>query len=222
MIAQMFYPSKTTDRLQLERQSRGGLSLPGLDPALVAAALGPRLTLLWGSTAPTRTLLALTALLATRGHSVRIFDGGNRFDGYFVARLIRRVTHRTHETLARVKLSRAFTCFQLADLIETTSVAPPAGTPATARAGSPLVVLDLLSTFYDESVPLRDAERLLRSTIGHLKRLAVAGPVIVGAREPQTLVKERWGLLDQLQAAADGAWMLRPPEEASVEQARLF
>ena len=83
-------------------------------------------------------------------------------------------------------------------------------------------MLDLLNTFYDESVPLRDAERLLTRVIAHLKRLAAIGPVIVGASEPQSLVKERWGLLDQLQVAADMAWMLRPPLEETATQPRLF
>ncbi len=83
-------------------------------------------------------------------------------------------------------------------------------------------MLDLLTTFYDESVPLRDSERLLAATITHLRRLAAAGPVIVGAREPQSLVKERWLLLDRLQAAADSAWLLRPPPPEPVLQPRLF
>jgi hypothetical protein len=108
-------------------------------------------------------------------------------------------------------LSRAFTCFQLAELIENAPAGP-----------EPLFVLDLLATFYDESVPLRDSERLLATTLTHLRRLAAAGPVIVGGREPQSLVKERWLLLDQLQAAADAAWMLRPPPAEAVLQPRLF
>ena len=85
-----------------------------------------------------------------------------------------------------------------------------------------LFVLDFLTTFYDESVPLRDTERLLGNTIAHLKRLAAGGPVIVGAREPRILVKERWTLLDQLQVAADVAWLLRSPEGRSTEQMSLF
>jgi hypothetical protein len=116
-----------------------------------------------------------------------------------------------HEALSRLRLSRAFTCFQLAELIE--------NAPATSE---PLFVLDLLATFYDESVPLRDSERLLGTTLTHLKRLAAVAPVIVGAHEPQTLVKDRWLLLDHLQTAADTAWMLRAPEPEPVLQPRLF
>jgi hypothetical protein len=99
----------------------------------------------------------------------------------------------------------------MADLIENTPVNP-----------EPLFLLDLLSTFYDESIPLRDTKRLLSITIAHLKRLASAGPVIVGAREPRALVKDRWTLLDQLQIASDTAWLLRSPESTEPVQPRLL
>lgn len=188
---------------------------------LEAISSQPGLSLLWGSQAPTRTLLAAATTLAADGLSVRLFDGGNSFDGYFVARLARRLAlipprrgapgPDPYDVLGRLRLSRAFTCFQLAELIETAPAGP-----------EPLFVLDLLATFYDESVPLRDSERLLATVLTHLRRLAAAGPVIVGAREPQTLVKERWLLLDQLQAVADAAWMLRPPAAEAVLQPRLF
>ncbi|HSB89102.1 MAG TPA: hypothetical protein VLD63_03635 [Anaerolineales bacterium] len=233
MTVSLALPS--TLALQVEHAGRGefdiGLRL-ALDPALLDAMRRPRLTLLWGTLAPTRTLLAGATSLVVGGTPVRLFDGGNAFDGYFVARLARRLARLIapdpaseplapdpvvfpregpHEALSRLRLSRAFTCFQLAELIENTPTSP-----------EPLFVLDLLATFYDESVPLRDGERLLATTLTHLKRLAAVAPVIVGAHEPQTLVKERWRLLDDLQAAADAAWMLRAPQEESVQQMRLF
>jgi len=249
----------------------------GMRSATLETLLQPRLSLFWGTQAPTRALLTAATTMAAGGLPVRLFDGGNSFDGYFVARLarqlalsvprpfsensvegrrafpdrassrlriaLRRASHRVgdpgggipqgtpeghrassrfaprrghpagdpYDTLDRMHLSRAFTCFQMAELIEN---APP--------GSEPLIVLELLATFYDESVPLRDSERLLATTLAHLRRLAAAGPVIVGAREPQTLVKERWLLLDQLQASADAAWMLRPPAPQSVLQPRLF
>ncbi len=222
--------------------------IPGLDPAILQAVHRPRLSLFWGTRAPTQTLLVMFTLLAARGETPRLFDGGNRFDGYFVARLARRLTPQPRAVLSRMRLSRAFTCFQLAELIENTPAEPPADRgrppaddgprpePVEGRyllrsegAGpggmgevSPLFVLDLLNTFYDESVPPRDVERLLARVIAQLKRLAALGPVIVGAGEPQSLVKERWVLLDQLQAAADLTWMLRPPQEETLAQPRLF
>ena len=217
--------------------------------ATLEALLQPRLSLFWGAQAPTRSLLTAATTIAAGGLSLRLFDGGNSFDGYFVARLARQlalaaahasatradplrdplqdalpgcseatkrdakraVKSDPYDILDRMHLSRAFTCFQLAELIETAPAGP-----------EPVFVLDLLATFYDESVPLRDSERLLATTLTHLRRLAAVGPVIVGGREPQSLVKERWLLLDQLQAAADAAWMLRPPPVEPALQPRLF
>lgn len=196
------------------------------NPLMLDRLLQPRLMLFWGAHTPTRTLLTALTALAAKNHPLRVFDGGNRFDGYFVARLARRFSHRSngngkranhggaidpHAVLSRIRLSRAFTCFQLAELIENT---PP--------GADPLFVLDLLATFYDESVPLRDTERLLLTTISHLKRLAAFGPVIVGAREPRSLVKDRWLLLDHLQLAADSAWLMRLPETTEPIQPRLI
>jgi hypothetical protein len=199
-----------------------GLPIPALDARLLDELVRPRLALFWGTQEPTRMLLAAATTLAARGLPLRLFDGGNRFDGYFVARLARRLSahpvqagalgvHGPQATLGRIHISRAFTCFQLAELIENAPAGP-----------EPLFVLDLLATFYDESVPLRDSERLLESSISHLKRLAAAGPVIVGARQPQSLVKERWTLLDRLETAADAAWMLRSPPVEEPLQPRLF
>ena len=196
--------------------------IPGLDPAILQAVHQPRLSLFWGTRAPAQTLLIMFTLLAARGETPRLFDGGNRFDGYFVARLARRLTPRPRVVLSRMRLSRAFTCFQLAELIENTPTEPQADRNGPPADSSPLFVLDLLNTFYDESVPPRDVERLLARVIAHLKRLAAVGPVIVGAGEPKSLVKERWGLLDQLQAAADLTWMLHPPQEETLAQPRLF
>jgi hypothetical protein len=226
------------------------------NPLMLERLLQPRLMLFWGAHTPTRTLLTALTALAAKNHPLRVFDGGNRFDGYFVARLARRFSHRSngngycanhggvnhggvnhggvnhggvnhggtntinpsvgdaidpHAVLSRIRLSRAFTCFQLAELIENT---PP--------GADPLFVLDLLATFYDESVPLRDTERLLLTTISHLKRLSAFGPVIVGAREPRSLVKDRWLLLDHLQIAADSAWLMRLPETTEPIQPRLI
>ena len=192
-------------------QTNGDLPAPGPESSTLDILRQPRLSLFWGANTPTRSLLTALTAMAVGGEALRVFDGGNRFDGYYVSRLARRLCSHPHAVLNRIRLSRAFTCFQLAELIKKTPAGP-----------EPLFVLDLLATFYDESVPLRDSERLLRTTIGHLKRLAAVGPVIVGAREPRVLVKDRWMLLDLLQTASDVAWLLRAPVEHGSAQLSLF
>ena len=187
------------------------LPVPELDPAMLAAAQEPRLSLFWGPRVPTRSLLAMYTLLAVRGERPVLLDGGNRFDGYFVARLARHLSPLPEAALDRMQLSRAFTCFQLAELI--------AACPARQ---APVFVLDLLDTFYDESVPIREIERLLGNVVHELKRLAEVGPVVVGAREPYTASSDRWRLLDTLQSAADSTWTLHLPVGETPEQPRLL
>ena len=87
------------------------LPLPAADPSLLDSLLQPRLALFWGANTPTRALLASLAVMAAQGHHVRVYDGGNRFDGYFITRLARRLSSDPHATLERIRLSRAFTCF---------------------------------------------------------------------------------------------------------------
>ena len=171
-------------------------SLPAesADPLLLERLLQPRLMLFWGAHTPTHTLLTALTTLAAQGHSLRIFDGGNRFDGYYVARLARQLRDRTtaidpYAVLSRIRLSRAFTCFQIAELIENTAPGP-----------DPLFVLDFLGTFYDESVPLRDSERLLLTCITRLlrpgdrrrARTAIAGKgTLDSARSPPAGCRQR-------------------------------
>ena len=51
--------------------------IPGLDPAILQAVHRPRLSLFWGTRAPAQTLLIMFTLLAARGETPRLFDGGH-------------------------------------------------------------------------------------------------------------------------------------------------
>jgi hypothetical protein len=71
-------------------------------------------------------------------------------------------------------------------------------------------VLDLLATFYDESVNLNESRRLLAGCIPHLQRLSQAAPVVVSAKPPAPISAERAVLAEALRGAASGAWQLEP------------
>ena len=141
-------------------------------------------------------MLELSARLALTG-SLRVLDGGNRFNVYPVARSVRRYTAELTAVLARIHVVRAFTCCQAAAIL--------AEMKADAR---PLLVIDLLATFYDESVRLEESQRLLLGCIAHLRRLSQAAPVVVSAKPPAAPLMERRVLLELLEEAADGAWRL--------------
>lgn len=162
--------------------------------------------LITGPSLATQLLLDLGARLACDG-PVRFLDGGNRFNAYLYNRLAaRRQHHDLTALLHRTRIARAFTCYQVLTLLAETPASP-----------APTLVLDLLSTFYDENVPLPEALRLLDACLVHLRRLSTLAPVAVSVRV-QTglrtalgpLQEDRTPLLDTLTAAAGRVWPFEP------------
>ncbi|MBN2385619.1 MAG: hypothetical protein JXB85_01265 [Anaerolineales bacterium] len=172
------------------------------------ATLEPRSSgwlLLVGPRSLNGDLLAAVARLGGRS-AVRVLDGGNRFNAYRVARAAR----GRAEVLERVTIARAFTCYQVLSLLE----GSPGGT-------EPFVILDLLNTFYDESVPPGERKRLLAACIPHLGRLARTAPGLVSVHPPAVPGRTASDLLDLLRGAAAEAFFARAaaPEP---EPRRLF
>jgi hypothetical protein len=158
--------------------------------------LSSRLMVLTAPHAASALMIELSARLSVAG-GLRVLDGGNRFNVYSVARAVRRCTSDLAGALTRIRLSRAFTCYQIAALL--------AKTPAD---GLPTLVIDLLATFYDDNVQLAESQRLLADCILHLKRLGQFAPVVVSAKPPSPLCVGKEVLADALQAAAGGSWQL--------------
>ena len=142
----------------------------------------------------------LVARLACRG-SVRLMDGGNRFDVYkcnlAVGQALGGRTAELPAVLERIRLSRAFTCYQLVALLK--------GTPAEPV---PTLVLDLLATFYDENVSAEESLRLLHECIAHLQRLNRQAPVATSIRPGPP--ESRPELLKAMLEASSQVWRLEP------------
>lgn len=139
---------------------------------------------------PREAMLTVTTRLALVG-SVCVLDAGNQFDAYQVARMARRHTVEMDQVLDRIKVARAFTCYQVVSLFEQVS-----------EAASAHIIFDLLATFYDENVSINESYRLLGIVTEHLKRLRGMTPVIIlGAYPPRR--NERVGLVQVLLNLAD-------------------
>ena len=136
---------------------------------------------------------------------VRVLDGGSRFNAHSVARAAR----GRPDILERITVSRAFTCYQVLSLLEST----PA-TPAT------FVVIDILHTFYDESVQAGERERLLRACIAELARLGRAASGLVSMYLPAIASTTAFELLDLLHAAATLSTVFIEKEPAPAKQPR--
>lgn len=154
-------------------------------------------------------LLDLAARLACHG-PLCVLDGGNRFNAYRLARALRRQTTEITPALARISLARAFTCYQMEALLA------QAALPAL-----PTLALDLLATFYDESVAFDERRWLLGRCAGHLRRLSRRAPVAVSAYPAGGDQAGQQELLDLLCETADQVWEMGSPVPPA-EPARLF
>jgi hypothetical protein len=157
-----------------------------------------QIALLFGNADLTRLALFGIARVAAEQRAVWVLDGGNSFDAYFVARLARGWGMAPEVVLSWIQLSRAFTCYQMSELI-TRRLGAAIGPSANAT----IACLDLLGTFYVEDVALADAIRLVRTVAAHLGDLAKCGNhILITAREPHAGLRERMVLLDLLKASA--------------------
>ncbi len=143
---------------------------PGRQTALsrYLAPLKPgRGILLWGG--QLRPLAAAAAAWgAARGAPVLLVDAANLADPYGLVREARTIGLAPREVLARVRVTRAFTCHQLVRLLR--EILPPFLSP-----GCLVLLLGPVSLFYDEQVPLPERRRLfqeLTQLLGRIKSQA--------------------------------------------------
>jgi hypothetical protein len=146
------------------------------------------------------SLMSMLAVLALRGRVI-VVDGGNCFDAYSLARALRRRTHQIQPALKAVQLSRAFTCYQMVAMLAELPV-----------DGTPVIVLDLLSTFLDENVNFSKRQRLLDSSLNLLRQISEGAPVAAWARAHPAAEGEYQQLLMPLLETAHDIWELQAPE----------
>lgn len=151
-------------------------------------------------------IATLTAELALWG-AVTVLDGGNRFAAYQTARMLRMRTANVATLAKRIFVRRAFTCYQMLTLLEST--------PALRQ---PYIVLDLLASFYDENVSTEEVSRLLDRCLVQLDRLRLEAPVVVSLGPPHP---ERLFLSERVCSQADQTVSIEVPYPV-IAQPALF
>jgi hypothetical protein len=160
-----------------------------------------------------RDVFDLVARLALLG-SLEVVDGGNTFDAYHVVAALRRQTADYSAALDRIRLARAFTCYQMAALL--------ADLESTPRPGVPLLALDFLSTFADQNVATAARRRLLKECLACLRRSSAQAPLGVWVRVRTVAPPEMEEFLARIQHAAGQVWRLDHLPPAVPLQLGLF
>jgi hypothetical protein len=146
--------------------------IPDISPHGWDLMIRPRHLLLVATAArETKKITELIAALARRG-PLHLVAGSEWLPAYGLANAIRQNTLEVKQALERVRLARAFTCYQVLDLL------------AEVRPDKdPLLVLNLLDNFYSPDIPLSVRLRVLNQCSGHLQRLSLSKPVAILIQE---------------------------------------
>ncbi len=154
------------------------------------------ITVIYGVSIPSELIFKPIAQLAGHGQFVFVIDGENSFQAYRIASFARTMRLPPQRTLEQVRVSRAFTCYQLTELVVKL-------TRMEIDQCAGIVCLGLLNTFYDEDVTLPEAQRLLQQVMASLKSLAEQWSILITVRPPNSSGQERRRLLAVLMEHAN-------------------
>ena len=133
----------------------------------------------------------LAGWMAGGGIDVIVLDGANGFDPYTVSSFARKTLISPERLLKKIRIARAFTCYQMATLVERLALllhregnALPGSFPSPFRSlpagrkgrkGAVGILLGPITTFLDEDVPEREIGPLFERTLQKMEGMAEEG-----------------------------------------------
>ena len=146
--------------------------------------------------------------LLGEGKRVLCLDGANRFDPLLIARLARQRGIATAEFNRRIRVARAFTCFQLTELL----VRVPRF--VETFAADALIVTALPDLYFDEDVRERDAAVAFRHALDALRALAPLPLGVAVFSDATSFQGPRRAMFTQLTGQATELWRFALDEES--------
>ena len=142
---------------------------------------------------------------------VQVIVGGNwiSFDG--LPLLLGERAGSYYEILDRISVSRAETCYQMLDTLQ-----------ALQPSSVPLIITDMLASFYDENLAEHQVKMLLQKCLERVKLLSHTAPLLIDA-DPDPA---RPQLLTMLESCAGTRFYFQAvsekPEAVQLDMAGLF
>jgi len=146
--------------------------------------------------------------MAGKGIDVILLDGANRFDPYMASSFARKAMIPPERLLKRIRIARAFTCYQMATLMgeRLVSLLRQEGA-AVPRQKLWVILLGPITTFFDEDVPEREVRPLFERSLKRVEEIAMEGipfflfqPSAVFENNPPTPPLVKRGLMDSKRA----------------------
>ena len=137
-------------------------------------AVQPKKVLFWGERMGGISSY-LAGWMAGGGIDVIVLDGANGFDPYRVSSFARKALIPPERLLKRIRIARAFTCYQMATLIEKLSTLFRPNEGGTPSSKPWAVLLGLITTFLDEDVSEREVRPLFERSLRRMEAMAEEG-----------------------------------------------
>jgi len=135
----------------------------------------PRKVLFWGDGAGGVSSY-VAGWMAGRGIDVILLDGANRFNPYVVSSFARNALIPPEKLLRRIRIARAFTCYQMATLMGERLVSLLGEEGVAGRLQrSWVILLGPLTTFFDEDVPEREVRPLFERSLRKVEGMVMEG-----------------------------------------------
>lgn len=136
-------------------------------------SVSPKKVLFWGEGAGEISSY-VAGWMAGQGIDVIVLDGANRFNPYMVSSFARKALIPPERLLKRIRVARAFTCYQMATLMG--RLISLVGTIHESPVQKPWVILlGPITTFLDEDVPEREIRPLFERSLKKVEEMAMGG-----------------------------------------------
>lgn len=114
--------------------------------------------------------------LAGKGIEVIVLDGANRFNPYTASSFARKALIPPESLLKRIRIARAFTCYQMAIMVgeRLNDLLSQRGAVAQLERGW-IILLGLINTFLDEDVSEREVRPLFEKSLRKIEEIALRG-----------------------------------------------
>ena len=184
-----------------------------LDEALGEAQSSPLKKILFEGEKVNEIASYVAGWMAAQGIEIIVLDGANRFDPYTVSFFARRIWISPETLLKKIRIARAFTCYQMSALMGEKLAAFLKGGAFRQGLKPKVILLGPLTTFLDEDVSEREVSPLLERSLKKVDALAAEGVSFFLFQSLVPLRSKRTYLLRKLLQFSHLAWKISLDDE---------
>jgi hypothetical protein len=151
--------------------------------------------------------------MAGKGMDVIVLDGANRFDPYVVSSYARKALISPEKILKRIRIARAFTCYQMATLMGEKLISFLGTIHELPLQKIQVILLGPLTTFLDEDAPEREVRPLFERSLKRMEEMVLRGVSFFLFQSPVAPGSKRAYLMKGLSQFSDLVWKIDLDEQ---------